>query len=336
MASDTVQLQCGQCKNVLAISVAHLGQQVQCPHCKAVLQTPAPSAPPAPPPEAITSTAPTVAPDPVPQTPTAEHDVGANPGIVLTPSTVDAETDFAQFKPKPRKDRTVFLIIALIFLVPYAITMTIFVLLMAMIQRSDPLEYLPDPAPTKGGPKKVSRAQPVPETPIAAHRKTTLGNPVKAGDLLVTPQKIVLTHSGDLKLILRAKNTSTTTTFEPMHESFVNPKQVKPYTFLESRSGGRSGVTNHYLGYHKNSRADDEPTGEAMLGPNEETVIALTTTEKFRDKWVTPIAKSSGEQFTWRVQVRRGFVEVNRRPVSATTVIGVDFSSKDIEREGKS
>src|SRR5947208_2817375 len=49
---ETVQLQCGHCKKVMAISVEYLGGQVQCPHCKGVVQTPArmPTAAAAPPP----------------------------------------------------------------------------------------------------------------------------------------------------------------------------------------------------------------------------------------------------------------------------------------------
>ena len=41
---ETVQLQCGSCMNMMAISAEHLGQQVQCPHCQAVVQTPPASA----------------------------------------------------------------------------------------------------------------------------------------------------------------------------------------------------------------------------------------------------------------------------------------------------
>jgi hypothetical protein len=36
----------------------------------------------------------------------------------------------------------------------------------------------------------------------------------------------------------------------------------------------------------------------------------------------------------WRVQVRRGLVNVRGSQVSATAVIGVEFSAKDIEKEG--
>ena len=41
---ETVQLQCGSCMNMMAISAEHLGQQVQCPHCQAIVQTPPASA----------------------------------------------------------------------------------------------------------------------------------------------------------------------------------------------------------------------------------------------------------------------------------------------------
>ena len=39
---ETVQIQCGSCKRVMAVSVAHLGSQVHCPHCQAIVQTPPP------------------------------------------------------------------------------------------------------------------------------------------------------------------------------------------------------------------------------------------------------------------------------------------------------
>src|SRR5579864_1517155 len=44
-AMETVQLQCGNCGKVMAISTEHLGGQVRCPHCLAVVQTPAPQKP---------------------------------------------------------------------------------------------------------------------------------------------------------------------------------------------------------------------------------------------------------------------------------------------------
>jgi hypothetical protein len=37
---ETVQLQCGHCRKVMGILAEHLGGQVQCPHCHAVVRTP--------------------------------------------------------------------------------------------------------------------------------------------------------------------------------------------------------------------------------------------------------------------------------------------------------
>src|SRR5438105_99469 len=45
---ETVQLQCGSCNKLMAISTQHLGGQVRCPHCKAVVQAPPRPTQPAP------------------------------------------------------------------------------------------------------------------------------------------------------------------------------------------------------------------------------------------------------------------------------------------------
>jgi len=42
---------------------------------------------------------------------------------------------------------------------------------------------------------------------------------------------------------------------------------------------------------------------------------------------------NSREELLWRVQVRRGFVEVRGSQVSATAVVGVEFNTKAIDRE---
>jgi hypothetical protein len=40
---ETMNVQCGNCKQLLAVSLEVLGQQVRCPHCKQVILTPAPA-----------------------------------------------------------------------------------------------------------------------------------------------------------------------------------------------------------------------------------------------------------------------------------------------------
>src|SRR5262245_22864240 len=37
---ETVQIQCGSCRRLMAVQVEHLGSQVHCPHCQAIVQAP--------------------------------------------------------------------------------------------------------------------------------------------------------------------------------------------------------------------------------------------------------------------------------------------------------
>src|ERR1022692_1508584 len=208
---ETVQLQCGHCKKVMAIGVAHLGMQVKCPHCQGLVQTPAPRAP-APPPRVIEP--------PVPNMDLNQRESiftdqeasdavlgeSAGPKVELPPPSVsdpppsvetttaqpEPDADLTTFKRRPVYDKSVFALIALIFLIPYAIVTTLFILYLLFVQggRGHPLDYLRDPAPEKGkgGPRTVY--QPASDHPLAAHQKTTLGKAIqvgKDGDLLVTP-----------------------------------------------------------------------------------------------------------------------------------------------------
>jgi hypothetical protein len=361
---ETVQLQCGHCKKPIAIRVEHLGAQVRCPHCQQVVQTPprAASPPPPPPAPAPTPEAPNGdlhqpesifagaessdsllgdAPAPKVELPASEPD--ASPSTADTAPEPSAEADFSQFKKKPAFDKSVIPLLVLIFLVPYSLLMTAFVaylLISGPGRATHPFEYLPDPKTEKdkGAPRKA-KAQPIPGLPLAEHQHTTTGKAIKAGDLLVTPQRIVLTEQGDLKLILRAKNVSTNTRFEPVNGYFLRPTKggFEPYAFLESKSGSVEKINAVDLGYYKNPnpKASDPASGDALLAPGEEITIALTTDMKFRPKHVPNIVNAKDESYTWRVQVRRGFVKVDGKDVSATTVIGVDFTNADIEQELK-
>src|SRR5438093_13583986 len=57
----TVNFQCGNCNNLMAVGSEHLGQQVRCPHCQAVVVAPAAgAAAPAPAPAQPAPFSPTV------------------------------------------------------------------------------------------------------------------------------------------------------------------------------------------------------------------------------------------------------------------------------------
>ena len=339
---ETVQLQCGSCKKLMAIGVEHLGGQVRCPHCQAVVQTPAPAKLPASAlsdPDATQREGLFADPDPT------EAVLGGSPAPrVQAPAPVapppqdepEDEAPLPKFKPRPIYDRGLLPIIALIFLVPYAFFATLFILYLLFFSpgRSDPLENLRDPAPNpaKGGPKRVER--PKHDQPLVARWHTTLGKPIQAGDLLVTPQRIRLTADADLQLILLARNTSTNSVFEPIHASFVKfnfqDNANKPYSFIEAKSKTVANVYGMDPAYYRDAQASKELTDLATLKPGQEITMSLTTYQSFREPHVAAIVKS-GDDFTWRIQVRRGFVKVDNKDVSATMVIGVDFSSAEIE-----
>ena len=357
---ETVQLQCGHCKEVMAIGVEHLGGQVQCPHCKGVVQTPARASQPE---------APAVA--PMPNTELQQHEsifggaeasdmvIGesAAPKVEMPfPSVSDApaapmdaasatedepDADLTKFKPRPVYDKSVVSLYGFIFLVPYAILTTGIILYLVFVQggRTHPFDMLPDPVPgkDKGGPKHTLKI--VPTLPLADHQRIELGKSItvgKDGDLVVTPERVRLTEVGDLQIFLRAKNVSTDTTFDPINELYVRHDLTKPggepYSFLETKSGKVRNIYNATLEYSKNAN-DKNLVGSALLAPGGETTIILTTGSEYRTPDVAAIVKAN-DRFTWRVQLRRGFVKWRGKEVPATAVIGVEFSSAQIERKG--
>jgi phage FluMu protein Com len=342
---ETIQLQCGNCKQLMAIGVEHLGSQVKCPHCGSVVQTPAPDAPKAELDyrESIFGTPDTSdailgdAPEPkveLPFSPAPPEPVGA-PTDATAASAQEAE--FAQFKSRPVYTSSVLQMYALIFLVPYAIVMTGFVayLLFNPKAQYDPLEMLRDPVPDtkKGAAKQVSFRQPKPNHPLADKLKTTLKNPIRVGDISVTFERVRLTEGGDLQLFMRARNVSTDTRFEPIHDMFLN-EQKSPtplYTFLEAHSKNAAPIRGGYLAYHKNADGEDDQRGSAILSPREEVFIALRTTEAYHKQVQTILAAKAAERFTWRVQVRRGLVSAHGKKVSATAIVGLEFTRGDIE-----
>jgi hypothetical protein len=367
---ETVQLQCGHCKKIMAISVEHLGGRVHCPHCKGVVQTPprtpAPAPPPPPEPAALEPAAmEPVVPDMRLQdresifaASSDSTDVvlgeSARPRVEMPSEEVvepiadepepepDPDTELPKFKPRPVYDRGVFTMYALIFLVPYAILSTLAILYLLFMQgnRTHPLDMLPDPAPDpkkQGAPKQVSRIDH--KYPLADHQRTTLGHAIqvgKDGDLLVTPEHVQLTDLGDLRLILRAKNTSKNTVFTPINEAYVRQRKETtflPYSFLETKSRGVENLYNSYLEFHKGPKGDEEG-GPESLAPREETFIVLTTDESYRKPHIAAIEKAKAdESFTWRVQLRRGLVKWHGKDVSTTAVIGVDFTRAQIEEK---
>jgi phage FluMu protein Com len=365
---ETVQLQCGSCNKLMAISVAHLGGQVKCPHCQSVVQTPAPAtAPPnaAPPqhvveresifagpeagddlfgggppaPQVEYPPAPAPAPPPVVPATVAfnQPDFGQNAtAIAPAPAPAmhdfhdaDGESELPAPRPRPLYDKSMGPLIALIFLVPYSILTTLFIiyLLMQLWGQPHPLDMLPDPV-KKGEPKRVERIRH--DYPLASHQKVGLGSSLRVGELEVQPQKVEK-KDGNLVLELRVKNVSSDQAFSPLSDQFLHVQKDrdggKPYTFLQSESF--QPVYGGFLEVRKGAPGKEIQAPEGDLAPGQGELIVLTTMDNDQ-KLVKRIVESK-DRLVWRVQLRRGLVPLRGKQISATTIVGVQFSAGDIK-----
>ena len=144
---QTIQIQCGGCGNPMAIALEHLGAQVQCPYCQAVVQTPSSphGSPPgldlAPPPQQISAPPPPPPIDhgysPKPSAPlydAAEHvepnHEPADEAYEEAPEDQDEEpVDIAAMRDRVRQARKSSTISAtfLVYLVPFVICCTGFI-----------------------------------------------------------------------------------------------------------------------------------------------------------------------------------------------------------------
>ncbi len=375
---ETVQIQCGSCNKLMAISTAHLGGQVRCPHCQAVVQAPprtpaavsAPTemllprieareadsifAPPeptddlfdaGPPPRSLLEKP--IETEPVVSAPSVNHAVTFEAPPPVSQEVTEAEPapppethEGVEAEPKPHADLaalqrprptvgTGYLsLLMLIFLVPYSVMMTLFVVYLwyQLAHQENPLRMLPDPAAKKDGARTVWRIDP--KQPLSDNQKVRLGSNITIGALQVTPEKVQRDPFGDLELRLNVKNLSTNQAFSPMHPDFLQPIKGKttiaqPYTFLHSRA-----FVPLYGGRVEFARLGEEgKTNEGDLQPGQqETVLVIAP---HNDAVVKKIVESN-ENLTWRVQLRRGLVRVDGRDVSATAVIGVQFNAREI------
>lgn len=372
---DTIQLQCGSCGQMMAISTAHLGSQVGCPHCQAVVQTPPP--PPRGGPQAPMGNQATIDMgamgeresifgqpeptddlfdgEPAPRLQMPPREVAppesnyAEPTVSMEPvepeydepphrsarnDYEEEEENLAPVAARRLPKKSTFVPTLLIFLVPYAVFTTAFIAYLLMNwPRDNPLKKLPDNAP-KGQP----RVQIKHDLAIDPDMKVALQKSIRVGDIEVTPLQVKLTNYGDLVLVFRAKNLSDTYTFNPISDEYLkytdrSMDAGKPYTFLERQSSKGQAFRRLYGGnleWLKGSPGREQPF-DGEIGPGQEAVIHVISEAKHR-KELVPSFVNAAEPMVWRIQVRRGMVPVDGAPVSATTVIGVDFTARDIVR----
>jgi hypothetical protein len=234
---------------------------------------------------------------------------------VHVPPPADAPQDFAQLPPAeppfarpPRKGSWTALL--LVFLIPYALVTTGVIAWLLWKQARDqqhPLEWLIDQQPADGGPKLLPRN----DLPLIDRQKTSLARPLQVGDVVeLTPLSAELTPAGDQAILtLKMRNISKDLRFNPLPQSFL---VQGGFTFLQF--GGQR-VYGGRLAWQR--------AASGVLDPGEERTVVLTTLPRDAGK-IRQLTDYRG-QVLWRLEVRRGLVQIQEKFVSATAVVGVEF-----------
>lgn len=357
---ETVQLQCGHCSQLMAVSVEHLGTQVHCPHCEQIVQVPdaihfesetAVAGPPSGEEDLPKLRISTRDDESILSESPASDDVFGNrttaPRLELPPPApresrrpaprheeelpVEAALPAPTIR-RPKGESGMFVAVMLMFLIPYAIATTAFIayLLYQQSKRVNPLESLPDHKPGEGGPRQIQHD-------LDVTLKTGLQQALRVGDLEVTPLKVVRDPENDLTLWLKMVNISKNIEFNPLHDDFCNFREReglsvgKPYTFIEPL--GKDASARFYGAYAQwqvGLRIPETKDHFYRVRPGEEMLIKLTTRDKDRNRARQLV--ENPQDVMWRVQVRRGFMPTRHGPKSATCVVGVLFNTAAVEK----
>jgi hypothetical protein len=294
------------------------------------------------------------------------NSAGAATAVEGEPAALAAETAFppGRRRPAPARRTGAYL---LAFLIPYGIAATIAAAYFFQKSRQavHPLEMLPDWPAEHPGVTRKERTGPVSEvyerwrvdTPLPARLRVGLGRTVRVGALEVTPTQVerrrlllvqppgepFLSAAEALVLTLRLRNVSADQSFCPLDPAFDarwTEGKSKPYTYLAigsrefyggpvawERAAPRNGGAGRHRTYLDGRSGDDRP-----LEPGEERTTVVCTSSD--DAELADLAQRHRGPLLWRVRLRRGLVTVAGREVSATAVIGVEFSPDAIRHVG--
>jgi hypothetical protein len=260
----------------------------------------------------------------------------------------------------PRDRGGWFVALVVIPLISYSILATIAVIYLRFYQptpppQPHPLEYLPDIE----GKNKGAKRQKAPiinykgkqKLKLPDHLRTTLAHAIQIGDLEVTPESLefktvtFLVPGSDpadsenecLLLNLRLKNISKDVVFKPMDPYFdrkwkaqTDPDIAMPFTYLTIGDQQFFGGPNSMDDVYDNHVTIAGQRYDRELKPGEEVNTFVCT--DCEDPVKQAVESASGPML-WRVQVRRGLVEIpGKGEYSATAVIGVEFTKEEVKR----
>lgn len=294
-------------------------------------------------------------------------------GEAAAPLEDESSAPYARSRRRTEQKTPWFLLLVFCPLLLYAIVISIFAFLLyrehqgLLKQRSNPFEFMPDvgddPGVQKG--KKVIRTDryslELATLSLPEHLCTTLGNPLRIGDLQVTPSRVerkrVSVIAGTAKpepcrhdslvLYLDMKNLSTEYAFAPLDNYFdrrwrPNDNMNPPLTQLEIGENYRCFGGPAYW-YPRGDRSNNQrqwiegrSDHAERLQPGEEKELFVCT-DGDDDKTVALLfGAESGETYQgsllWRVRVRRGLVRFQNKQYPSTAVIGVRFTGDDIDK----
>lgn len=256
----------------------------------------------------------------------------ARPAATM-PETIEAPSDHGAnalpAPPVPKSAKSGMLgPMMLVLLIPYSLLTTIYIIWTFLSPSHDPFQYLRDPG-KDGNPRRVS-----PDSPLPGKLKTSLQRPIRVGVLELTPLKVEMNREGDLVLLLKMTNISTDQAFRPVDHSYLlyaetSRKTPRPYSYLDAGAQGK--LQGGYLRFLKLPTDKEEDTSKGVIRPGQEVYVELTTLDKYRGAKMKSVMQSA-RPLVWRVHFRRGLVAVGGRDVSATAVIGVEFSPSAVEK----
>jgi hypothetical protein len=234
----------------------------------------------------------------------------------------------------------------LIFLIPYSLVATAAIAWLIYQQRQvstpafDPLERLPEPKDpinhkaAPDGPRRIKHEERVKhDSPLPDKLTTSLKAPLTVGDIEVTPLAVERTPLGELLLTLKLKNVSRNVAFDPLPDMFVRYavrglNDVKPYTYVALGPDPGQRIYGAYLDRLKKPGPKGRGRSDNVLRPGEAMVVRLGTDSRYKPL-VDRLDRPRGP-ILWRIQLRRGFVQVHGKDVSATAVVGVRIDPGDI------
>lgn len=267
-------------------------------------------------------------PEPVPVSSTLLHGEEAETDLLRT-NSAESTAAAASGTPEGRGPG-----LGLVLLASYSSALTLAVLwllLTGRLARENVTES--DPIPTPPGLRADRSRTVAPAGPIGSGRSTTLGTPIRVGDLELTPIEVaagpvILEHArvdggletregGDAwRLRVRLRNTSDDAIFAPLDEAFLRePDRGLPPSFIELGPGDR--IYMYPLAIESEWSIEGQEFRDLKPGESFETdIVAAADAPTVREG-----------PATWRLRVRTGLDQVD--------TIGIGFDPGQVRTSAR-